>query len=122
MWEWIKELFRMSIDKLLLLCGVVLVFFAFDPIRYQNGQLDFRLGSIPNWILLIMGVGMLLFFGLQNWPFRKKIENGYRIRFDPNHAVSVVFGNIQDTPGGEYSAVVLPANPVNWIKNGYFYK
>ena len=116
MWEWIKELFRMSIDKLLLLCGVVLVFFAFDPIRYQNEQWDFRLGSTPNWILLLIGGGILVFFGWKNWPRRleslstKKIDHGYMIRFDPNHAVSIVFGNIQDTPGGEHSAVVLPAN------------
>lgn len=116
MTKWLKAIVDLPLDRLLLIICVVLIVLSFDPIRYQKKEWDFRLKTNPNLYLFVPG-GLLLVLFL--WRHREqqpqnasteKIQDGYRLRFDSSHTISVVTGNIEDFAGGEHKALVLPAN------------
>ncbi|MFH1743733.1 MAG: macro domain-containing protein [bacterium] len=114
--NWLITVLDVSLDRLLLIVSVALIVLSFDPIRYREAQFDFCLQTDPNVYLLIPG-GLLLVLFL--WRQREhqpqnacadKIQDGYKLTFDSNHAISVVTGCVENFSGGDHAVVVLPAN------------
>lgn len=114
--KWLTAILALSLDRLLLLACVSLIILSFDPIRYQNNKFDFCLNKLPNLWLFVPSIFLLiLFFWRQRDQRLRKtstesIRNGYRLRFNSNHSISVKTGDIVDFNGGEHAAVILPAN------------
>ena len=116
MWAFIEKFIQQSTDKIVLLSGVIFLLLSFCDICYQAEKWAFKLTKSPNWFLLVPGVLMVCFFFWYNRirPLGSanvtKTQEGFRLQFDSNHFIEVVFGKIEDVVPAKHAAVVLPAN------------
>jgi hypothetical protein len=115
--DWIRYIFNLSLDRLILILGCFFFFFSFDPISYDGGVV-FTLKRSPNLWLLCLGavlIGIFIYRILKK-PIEEnaaisKIDNGFRIKVDDNRVIDVKSGAIEDIDCEKsHVGVVLPAN------------
>lgn len=109
-WEIAWNFIQQSTDKIVLLVGVLFLLLSFSNVSYQAEKWSFALTRAPNWILLIIGCAMLVFFFWSNLSQRlgseildvqpdrrSNYERGAKLLYSVSPSDTVVVSFLEDS-------------------------